>query len=90
MDSNQGPSACKADALLSFVFLSLSMNFNRQQYLKVASSLSIPDKTAEGYITGFYKKNLIHREKQDCYYKTDALTSTPRTGESQDGKEVKD
>lgn len=68
----------------------LPLNFNRQQYLKVASSLSIPDKTAEGYITGFCKMNLIHREKQDCYYKTDALTSIPRNGESQDAKEVKD
>lgn len=41
--------------------------FNRQKYLEVAKSLSIPDKTAEGYITEFHKKGLIHREKQDHY-----------------------
>jgi hypothetical protein len=29
--------------------------------------LSIPDKTAEGYITEFVKKGLIHLESQDQY-----------------------
>lgn len=41
--------------------------FNRQKYLQVAKSLNIPDKTAEGYITEFNKKGIIHREKQDHY-----------------------
>jgi hypothetical protein len=45
----------------------LPMNFNRQKYLEVAKSLTIPDKTAEGYITEFVKKELIHRESQDQY-----------------------
>jgi predicted metal-dependent peptidase len=45
----------------------LPQEFNRQKYLDVAKSLSIPDKTAEGYITEFHKKGLIHREKQDHY-----------------------
>jgi len=35
--------------------------------LEVAKDLSIPAKTAEGYITSFIKANLIHREQQDIY-----------------------
>lgn len=45
----------------------LPKNFNRQKYLEIAKSLKIPAKTAEGYITGFIKSNLIHREQQDNY-----------------------
>lgn len=45
----------------------LPKNFNRQKYLEVAKSMSIPDKTAEGYITEFAKKGMIHREMQDQY-----------------------
>ena len=48
----------------------LPKNFNRQKYLEVAKSLSIADKTAEGYITEFAKKGLIHREMQDNYINT--------------------
>jgi hypothetical protein len=52
-------------------FLSqLPATFNRQIYLQVANSLSIPDKTAEAYITEFVKKHLIHRESQDHYINT--------------------
>lgn len=45
----------------------LPKNFNRQKYLEVAKALNVPDKTAEGYITEFAKKGLIHREMQDHY-----------------------
>jgi hypothetical protein len=45
----------------------LPKNFNRQKYLEVANSLNIPDKTAEGYITDFFKNRLIHRESHDQY-----------------------
>ena len=45
----------------------LPLHFNRQKYLEAAKSLSIPNKTAEGYITEFVKKELIHRESQDQY-----------------------
>lgn len=45
----------------------LPKNFNRQKYLEAAKSLSIADKTAEGYITDFIKNGLIHREMQDTY-----------------------
>jgi len=45
----------------------LPKNFNRQKYLDIAKELNIPAKTAEGYITGFVKSNLIHREQQDNY-----------------------
>ena len=50
----------------------LPANFNRQDYLKIAASKSIPDKTAEGYITGFCKSGLLHREKQDLYINPNA------------------
>jgi hypothetical protein len=45
----------------------LPNSFNRQKYLEVAKMLTIPDKTAEGYITDFVKKGLVHRESQDQY-----------------------
>lgn len=45
----------------------LPHSFNRQKYLEVAKMLAIPDKTAEGYITEFVKKGLVHRESQDQY-----------------------
>ena len=47
---------------------SLPGNFNRQKYLAVARELSIPEKSAEGYITDFCKSNLIHREHHDHYF----------------------
>jgi hypothetical protein len=62
---------------------SLPKVFNRQAYLEVAKSLSIPDKTAEGYITDFLKKSLIHREQHDHYINLSIQ-------ETQDSKEVKD
>ena len=68
----------------------LPVQFNRQDYLKVAASLSIPDKTAEGYITDFCKKNLLYREKQDSYQKNNADLSVSRSQEIQDSKEVKE
>lgn len=57
--------------------------FNRQKYLEVATSLNIPHKTAEGYITDFCKSGLIHREAQDNYINT-SLEDT------QDVKETKE
>lgn len=45
----------------------LPYNFNRQKYLEVANALSIPAKTAEGYIANFVKSELIHREAHDQY-----------------------
>jgi hypothetical protein len=57
----------------------LPLHFNRQKYLDVAKSLSIPDKTAEGYITEFVKKALIHRESQDKYI--NSLENEPNSGE---------
>lgn len=62
---------------------SLPSNFNRQDYLKIATNLTIPEKTAEGYITDFIKHNLIHREKKDQY-------SNPSAQETQEIKETKD
>jgi hypothetical protein len=44
--------------------------------------MSIPDKTAEGYITDFCKRGLIHREKQDHYL-------NPNAKETQDLREAK-
>jgi hypothetical protein len=60
----------------------LPASFNRQEYLKIAASMSIPDKTAEGYITDFCKRGLLHREKQDHYL-------NPNAKETQDLREVK-
>ena len=47
----------------------LSDKFDRQQYLKTADELNIPHKTAEGYITGFVKIGLVHRDKHNEYLK---------------------
>lgn len=61
----------------------LPANFNRQTYLKIAVTMSIPDKTAEGYISDFVKKGTIHREKQDHYQKT-------HIQETQDSKDLRE
>lgn len=57
--------------------------FNRQKYLEVAKEMNIPDKTAEGYITEFAKKGLIHREQHDHYINLSIE-------EIQDSQEIKD
>lgn len=62
----------------------LPYNFNRQKYLEVANTLSIPAKTAEGYITAFSKSGLIHRESQDNYINT----SLEETKDSKDAEDV--
>lgn len=61
----------------------LPKHFNRQKYLEVATTLSIPHKTAEGYITDFCKSNVIHRESQDNYINT----SIEESQDSEDAKE---
>ena len=61
----------------------LPVKFNRQDFLKIATIMDIKEKTAEGYITGFFKTGQIHREKQDHYLK-------PEAQKAQDSKEVKD
>jgi len=61
----------------------LPASFNRQQYLKIATSLNIPEKTAEGYITDFIKHNHIHREKKDQY-------SNPHAQDIQEIKETEE
>lgn len=66
----------------------LPASFNRQKYLAIGSSLSIPDKTAEGYVTEFCKKGLIHREKQDHYLNPNAQPPSPQPSKVQDFKEV--
>lgn len=68
----------------------LPASFNRQDYLKIAASMSIPDKTAEGYITMFSKKGLIHREKQDHYLNLNVKPAQPQAGEIEDSKEVQE
>ena len=47
----------------------LPKTFNRQLFLKMATTLGIKEKTAESYITAFVKKGLLHRPKQDHYIK---------------------
>lgn len=68
----------------------LPASFNRQDYLKIAASMSIPDKTAEGYITMFSKKGLIHREKQDHYLNLNAKPVQSQAGEIKDAEEVQE
>ena len=48
----------------------LSIKFTRQDYLLIADQLSIPHKTAEGYITSFVKSGIIHRDSHNCYTNT--------------------
>ncbi|HAH22801.1 MAG TPA: DNA primase [Prolixibacteraceae bacterium] len=47
----------------------LPEKFNRPGYLALAKSLSIAEKTAEGYITQFCDKGLIFRDQQSSYTK---------------------
>ncbi|GGH43603.1 DNA primase [Mangrovimonas yunxiaonensis] len=46
---------------------SLPKQFNRQEYLDLATNQSIPHKTAEGYMTKFVDAGLIHREAHNNY-----------------------
>ena len=46
---------------------SLPKQFNRQEYLDLATKQSIPHKTAEGYMTKFVDAGLIHREAHNNY-----------------------
>jgi len=62
---------------------SLPINFTRQNYIEAAKRFSIPDKTAEGYITDFIKNGLVHREHHDHYINL-------AIQETQDSQEVKD
>ena len=61
----------------------LPQTFNRQKYLEVVKAMSIPAKTAEGYITNFVKSGLIHREAHDQCINISLE-------ESQDSMETKD
>jgi hypothetical protein len=45
----------------------LSETFTTADYLAIADKLTIPHKTAEGYITSFTKAGLIHREMNGKY-----------------------
>ncbi|WP_223033344.1 DUF3987 domain-containing protein [Hanstruepera marina] len=46
---------------------SLPKQFDRQDYLDLATKQNIPHKTAEGYITKFVDAGLIHREAHNNY-----------------------
>lgn len=48
-------------------FEALPKEFNRQGYLEVARTLSIPERTVERYITDLCRNDLIKRIKQDEY-----------------------
>ncbi len=61
----------------------LPETFSRQDYVKIANKLKIPDKTAQGYIAKFKEKGLIHSDKKDCYQKM-------HIEETKDFKEAKD
>ncbi|MBN1185687.1 MAG: DUF3987 domain-containing protein [Bacteroidales bacterium] len=50
-------------------FSQLPDKFSRKDYVELASRISIPDKTAQNYISKMLKKGLIHRDKHDCYLK---------------------
>lgn len=54
-------------------FLSaLPKYFSRKEYAAIAEGLSIPDKTAQGYITKFCEKGLVHREQNGSYFNPSA------------------
>jgi hypothetical protein len=76
------PRAIRLNKKEKFLY-ALPRNFNRQKYIEVATALNIPAKTAEGYITAFFKSGLIHRESQDNYINTSLE-------EIQDLKDAKD
>ena len=48
----------------------LSESFTTADYLAIADKLTIPHKTAEGYITSFTKAGLILREMNGKYRNT--------------------
>lgn len=68
----------------------LPYRFNRQGYLATALKLSIPDKSAQGYITDFVKAGVLEKEGQDLYINPNAKPSNPETPDVQDSKEVQE
>ena len=48
--------------------------FSRKDYLSVAKSLGIPDKSAQTYVAKLLKGSLIHRDSHDSYIKTPPST----------------
>lgn len=61
-------------------FEALPAEFNRQGYLEVARTLSIPDRTVERYVTDLCNTGLIIRTKQDNYLIN--ITSKPLSFET--------
>jgi hypothetical protein len=59
---------------------SLPKEFTRHDYLQVAARMNIPIKTAEGYISDFSKKSLLHHEKKDLYFNL-MFKETKETGD---------
>ena len=68
----------------------LPYQFNRQGYLAVALKLSIPDKSAQGYITDFVKAGILDKDGQDMYINPNAKPPNPENPTSQDSKEVQE
>jgi hypothetical protein len=49
---------------------SLPKQFNRQDYLELATKQNISHKTAEGYVTKFVEAGLLHRDTHNLYVKS--------------------
>lgn len=66
----------KRKNLLERFYDALPDKFSRQDYLKVAGSLKIKEKTAESYIAKLKSKFKIHHDKQNLYFKQEILSQT--------------
>lgn len=44
-------------------------SFDRNKYQTIAKSLSIPGRSADGYIAGYMKSGILHRESHNLYSK---------------------
>lgn len=64
------PKPVKRKNLLDRFYDQLPDNFSRQDYLKVARSLNIKEKTAECYIAKLKSQNKLHHDKKDLYIKS--------------------
>lgn len=64
------PKPVKRKNLLDRFYDQLPDKFSRQDYLKVAGSLNIKDKTAESYIAKLKTQNKLHHDKKDLYLKS--------------------
>jgi hypothetical protein len=62
--------------------------FTRQEYIKLAKSIDLTEKTARGYITNFCTKGLILHQQHDCYINPHPLEAKNEANEKNENEQI--